>query len=139
MSKALHALLIATCFLLAASTHAGAQIIEQEALHVLSLRVVANNQEVMAPVLQMAAGSPASVAIMSSEGPSYTLVVNVRPNTAKDGPNAGGVHVSLWNGDAGTGIRMIEGRMSASGTRAVSDEEGTVVELVSHAVYRDTP
>lgn len=47
--------------------------------------------------------------------------------------------MSLWNGDAGTGIRMMKGRMSASGTRAVSDEEGTVVELVSHAVYRDTP
>ena len=139
MPKALPALLLATCFLLAATTPARAQILDQEAVHVLSLRVMASNHEVMAPVLQVAAGTPASVAIISDEGPSYTLVITVQPPTAKDAPNTSGIDVSLWNGDENIGVRMIEGRVSANGTRVASDGQGTAVELISHAVYRNTP
>lgn len=139
MPKALPALLLATGFLLAAITPSQAQTLDQDAMHVLSLRVMSNNHEVMAPVLQVAAGTPASVAISSSEGPSHTLVITVRPPAAKDAPNTGGVDVSLWNGDEGTGVRLVEGTVSASGARVVGDEQGTTVELISHAVYRNTP
>ena len=138
MPKALPALLLATGFFLAATTPSQAQIPDQEAVHVLSLRVMSNSHEVMAPVLQVAAGTPASVAISSSEGPSHTLVITVRPPAAKDAPNTG-VDVSLWNGDEGTGVRLVEGTVSASGARVVGDEQGTTVELISHAVYRNTP
>lgn len=139
MPKARPALLFATCFLLAAITPAQAQIPDQEAMHVLSLRVMSNNQEIMAPVLQVAAHTPASVAIRSSEGPSHALVITVRPPNATGAPNTGGVDVALWNGDEGVGVRMVEGTVSASGTRVVGDEQGTTVELISHAVYRNTP
>lgn len=139
MPKALHALLLATGFLLAATTPAHAQILDQETVHVLSLRVMSNNQEVMAPVLQVAAGTPASVAISSGEGQSHTLVITVRPPNATGAPNTGAVDVSLWNGDENTGVRMVEGTVSANGTRVVDDEQGTTVELISHAVYRNTP
>lgn len=62
---------------------------------------------------------------------------NFRPRTAPR--SAGGVDVSLWNGDENTGVRMIEGRLSANGKRVISDEQGTTVELISHAVYRNAP
>lgn len=139
MPKALPALLLAACFLLAATTRARAQVLDQEAIHVLSLRVMASNHEVMAPVVQVAAGTPASVAIISDEGPSYTLVITVQPPTPNHAPNTSGIDVSLWNGGENIEVRMIEGRLSANGTRVISDEQGSAVELISHAVYRTAP
>ncbi|WP_125360086.1 hypothetical protein [Stenotrophomonas sp. 278] len=106
-----------------------------EDTHVLSLRVMAHDKEVMAPVLQVAAGAPASVAISNHEGPMYTLVTTVNPPMGDDAPAMGGVQVSLWKGDEEAGTRMIEGQVNANGTRMLSDGQGTTVELLSHAAY----
>lgn len=103
--------------------------------HVLSLRVMAHDKEVMAPVLQVAAGTPASVAIGNHEGPMYTRVTTIQPPMGDGAPTTEGVQVSLWNGDEDTGTRMIEGRVAANGRRVLSDGQGTTVELISHAAY----
>ncbi|RRU15799.1 hypothetical protein EGJ34_08680 [Stenotrophomonas sp. 278] len=96
---------------------------------------MAHDKEVMAPVLQVAAGAPASVAISNHEGPMYTLVTTVNPPMGDDAPAMGGVQVSLWKGDEEAGTRMIEGQVNANGTRMLSDGQGTTVELLSHAAY----
>ncbi len=135
MPRFIHMLMIASSVALALAAPVAALELatSTENTHVLSLRVMAHDKEVMAPVLHVAAGAPASVAISSHEGPMYTLVATVQPPVGDGTPTAGGVQVSLWSGDEETGVRMIEGRMAADGTRMLSDGQGTTVELISHA------
>lgn len=135
MSRFIHTLLIASSLVLAIAAPVAALELatSTENTHVLSLRVMVHDKEVMAPVLQVAAGVPASVAISNHEGPMYTLVTTVQPPVGDDAPTTGGVQVSLWKGDEDTGTRIIEGRVNANGTRMLSDGQGTTVELISHA------
>jgi len=137
MPRFIHMLMIASSFALALAAPVAALELatSTENTHVLSLRVTAHDKEVMAPVLHVAAGATASVAISNHEGPMYTLVTTVQPPVGDDAPTVGGVEVSLWKGDEETGIRMIDGRVNANGTRMLSDGQGTTVELISHAAY----
>lgn len=137
MPRFIHMLLLASSFVLAVAAPVAA--LEQAAImentHVLSFRVMAHDKEVMAPMLQVAAGTPASVAISNHEGPKYTLVTTVQPPMGDGAPTTGGVQVSLWKGDEDTGTRMIEGRVASNGTRMLSGGQGITVELISHAAY----
>ncbi|MCT4541848.1 hypothetical protein NSY55_27515 [Pseudomonas aeruginosa] len=137
MSRFIHMLLLALSFVLAVAAPVAALELaaSTDNAHVLSFRVTAHDKEVMAPVLQVAAGAPASVAISNHEGPMYTLVTTVQPPVGDDAPTVGGVQVSVWKGDEETGIRIIDGRVAADGTRMLSDGQGTTVELISHAAY----
>ncbi|WP_313455246.1 hypothetical protein [Stenotrophomonas sp.] len=130
-------LLLASSFVLAVSAPVAAleMAVSTENTHVLSLRVMTHDTEVMAPVLHVAAGAPASVAISNHEGPMYTLVTIVQPPVVDGTPTAGGVQVSLWSGDQDTGTRIVDGRVTVNGTRVLGDGQGTTVELISHAVY----
>ncbi|WNH54349.1 hypothetical protein [Stenotrophomonas oahuensis] len=137
MPRFIHTLLLASSLVLAVAAPAAALelAVSTENTHVLSLRVMAHDKEVMAPVLQVAAGKPASVAMSNREGPMYTLVTTTQPPMGEGAPATGGVQLSLWKGDEDSGIRMIEGRVFANGTRTLSDGQGTTVELISHAAY----
>ncbi len=137
MPRLIHPLLLASSLVLAVVAPVAALELaaSTDNTHVLSLRVMAHDKEVMAPVLQVAAGAPASVAISNHEGPMYTLVTTVQPPVGDGTPTAGDVQVSLWSGDQDTGIRIVDGRVAANGTRVLSDEQGTTVELISHAAY----
>ena len=137
MSRFIHTLLLASSFVLAVAAPVAALELaaSTDNTHVLSLRVMVHDKEVMAPLLQVAAGAPASVAISNHEGPMYTLVTTVQPPVEDGAPTVGGVQASLWKGDEETGTRIIEGRVNANGTRMLSDGQGTTVELISHAAY----
>jgi len=110
--------------------------------HTLSLQVSVQGKEVMAPVFEMASGSPAQLSIGTGEGNDYTLVVDILENVESAGSDAVGAHFVLWGGQAEQGVRLLDDVLLLGGDRQrhaservlrSSGPEGATVTVVSHA------
>lgn len=111
-------------------------------VHTLSLQVSVQGKEVMAPVFEMASGSPAQLSIGTGEGRDYTLVVDILENVESAGSDAVGAHFVLWRGQAEQGVRLLDDVLLLGGNRqrhaseralSSSGPEAATVTVVSHA------
>ena len=117
---------------------------DQKVIHNLSLQVSVDGDEVMAPVLEMNAATPAEVFIGSGEDDGYTLVVDIM-DEVDNATGSVGAHVVLWRGGAGSGTRLLDDVLLLGGNRRGLAAERSLqsagagpnaaVTVVSHATY----
>jgi hypothetical protein len=111
-------------------------------VHHLSLRVMDEGREVMAPSVQMTADGPVQLSIGSAKD-AYTLELDILERSDSTTSDAAAVQVVLWRGAVGSGSRLLDRLIlltpngDATSVDAVSDPlktTGASVELISHAL-----
>ncbi|WP_421567909.1 hypothetical protein [Stenotrophomonas sp. PD6] len=111
-------------------------------VHHLSLRVMDEGREVMAPSVQMTADGPVQLSI-GNEKKTYTLELDILERSDSRTSDAAAMQVVLWRGAVGSGSRLLDrvilltpnGDVTPAAT--VSDKQrstGASVELISHAL-----
>lgn len=111
-------------------------------VHHLSLRVMDEGREIMAPSVQMTAGGPVQLSIGSAKD-AYTLELDILERSDSATADAVAMQVALWRGPVGSGSRLLDRVIpltpngDARPAGAVSDQQqttGASVELISHAL-----
>ena len=103
-------------------------------VHDLSLRVVVDEVEVMAPMLQVVAGRPAYVTVGEGSDDAYTLEVVVPDTGVSARSDVTTVQTVLWRGGVEHGEQLISSSIALEPRgprRAAEDGTGSSVELRS--------
>ncbi|WP_313345410.1 hypothetical protein [Stenotrophomonas sp.] len=106
-------------------------------VHHLSLRVMDEGREVMAPSVQMTAEGPVQLSI-GTEQDAYTLELDILERSDAMSADAAAMQVVLWRGAVGSGSRLLDRviLLTPNGDAGSTGQQttGASVELISHAL-----
>lgn len=137
--------MMATAFFLLAAgavSPAQAEPSSGSGIHHISLRVMDEGREVMAPSVQMTAEGPVELSIGSRKD-RYTLELDILDRSHPEISDPAAMQVVLWRGPVGSGSRLLDRVIlltpngDATSAQTASDPQkrtGASVELISHAV-----
>ncbi len=125
-----------------AVSSAQAETSSGQGVHHLSLRVMDEGREVMAPSVQMTGEGPVQLSV-GTEKDAYTLELDILERSDASPADASAMQVVLWRGAVGSGSRLLDRVIlltpngDATSADAVSDHQQSTrasVELISHAL-----